>query len=172
MTNKELFTQHWNNFLSELRGKLLITVRTQELSLPLANLILGELACYWHSSSDVKGVWFTKYCDTHTKEGQIISCILTNDLKFGTKEDIRTMSDITKYLLVVASAAFGFGLSSFFDMSKTIRTIATLLPMLAAFPLLNAYQERQKISSQKNIIDNYINQLKKFEMSICSIIND
>ena len=162
----------WSNFLSELRGKLLTTARTQELSLPLANLILSELASYWHSSSDVKGVWFTKYCETHIKEGQIISNILTNDLKFDTKENTTPMSNSTKCLLSIAGAVLGFGLSSFFEVSKTVRAITILLPMLVTFPLLDAYQEKQKISNQKSMIDNYINQLKKFEMSICSIIND
>ena len=44
--------------------------------------------------------------------------------------------------------------------------------MLASFPVLNAYQEKQKISNQKRLIDDYISQLKKIETSICSIIKD
>lgn len=172
MTNRELFLQNWNNFLSELRGKLLTTARTQELSLPLANLILSELACYWFSSSDVKGAWLNKYCNTHINEGQCISNILTNDLKFSTKEEATIMSNSTKYLLSIAGAAIGFGLSTYFDTTRTIKIIATLTPMLASFPVLNAYQEKQKISNQKRLIDNYISQLKKIETSICSIIKD
>jgi len=172
MTNRKLFLQHWNNFLSELRGKLLTTARVQELSLPLANLILSELACYWFSSSDIKGVWLSKYCNTHINEGQCISDILTNDLKFRTKEEVTIMSNSTKYLMSIAGAALGFGLSSYFDTSKTIKIIATLTPMLAAFPVLNAYQEKQKTSNQQRLIDNYISQLKKIEISIYSIIKD
>lgn len=172
MTNRELFLQNWSNFLSELRGKLLTTARAQDLSLPLANLILSELACYWFSSSDVKGAWLNKYCNTHINEGECISNILTNDLKFETKEEIAIMSNSTKYLLSIAGAAIGFGLSSYFDVSKTIKIIVTLAPMLATFPVINTYQEKQKIRNQKKLIDNYICQLKKIETSICSIIKD
>ena len=40
------------------------------------------------------------------------------------------------------------------------------------YRFLNAYQEKQKISNQKRLIDDYISQLKKIETSICSIIKD
>lgn len=172
MTNREIFLQNWTNFLSELRGKLLTTSKTQELSLPLANLVLSELSGYWFSSYDVKGVWFTEYCNTHINEGQCIMNILTNDLKFVTKEESPVMSNGTKYLLSLVGAALGFGVSSLFGVSRVIKVTATIIPMLAAFPLLNTYQEKQKIVNQKKVIDSYIDQLKKFETSICSIIND
>lgn len=172
MKNQETFLRHWNNFLSELRGKLLTVSGTQELSLPLANSVLSELCGYWFSSCDAKGVWLTEYCNTHITEGHCVRNILSDDLKFGAKEEMTVMSNGTKYLLSVAGAAIGFGLSSYFGASGVIRIISTAAPALAAIPVLNAYQEKQKIISQKKMIDGYISQLKKFETSICSIIND
>lgn len=172
MTNRDRFLQNWDNFMTELRGKLLTTARTQELSLPLANLVLSELVGYWFSSSDIKGIWLTEYSKTHVAEGQCISNILTNDLKFETKVDVAVMSNGIKYLLVAAGAVLGFGLSSFFGASRIIKIAATLIPMVVSLPLLNKYQENQRMSNRNKLIDSYIGQLKKIENSICSIIRD
>ncbi len=172
MSNKELFIQNWNNFLSEVRGKLLMTARTQDLSLPLANLLVDELATYWLSPSDVKGAWLARYRETHPKEGEVIAGILKEDMKLVSQEAVKTLPDAAKYLLPLAGGMLGLGMSLYWDATKTVRTVATLVPMLAVFALLDSYQKKQRENNRKRVIDGYIRQLKKCETSICTIIKD
>lgn len=170
-TNKEKFVSLWNNFVSLTKGKLIQAAKGQDLTQPLANLILSETSHTWMSEHELNGKWLCKYTEENEKKASLIKEILLSDMRFDEIKQKSIMPGYYTYLIPAIGAVAGYAIGDYFKFNDVWHIISTAVPAALLVPTVKAYRNEQLAKDKENIINLYIEQLTKYKNSIISILS-
>lgn len=168
-TNRDKFEDMWKDFTSALHGRLIRIINKQKLSNALANLNLAEVATTWESSCEVNGRWLMELRKTDEERAQLVLDII-REMKFAEIEDKKPMSQAFDFILPLSGAAVGFACSWYFEASKIIQAVATILPAVAILPAVKTVRKQQIDAISTETVNQYMGQLGKFHDSIASVL--
>lgn len=168
---KDKFLSNWNDFITVLRGKLISTSRKQQLTYPLAKLILTDAALAWSSEYEVAGRWLNAYCAANPEKGQLVKQVLTTDMVFTEEQPQGELPAALTYVVPATGAVAGFAISRFcFTTSIWVQAAATLLPAALLYPAAKQMVEGRREQGKDRLINAYIDQLTKYRQSVESIL--
>jgi len=170
-THKEKFDSLWTDFITLFKGKLIEVANKQTLSTPLANLILDDARSIWTSSYEINGRWLNKLQKEEPQRGEIVSKILTHDMTLTDIEHGSVLPVYCNYLIPILGAGVGYAISSFYDASKVVQGISTVLPAVLLYPAVIQYRGIQKNKNIQTNIEAYITQLDKYYQSVVSVLS-
>ncbi len=170
-TNKEKFESLWQDFISLVKGKLLLTGRNQTLTTPLANLILSEAASSWVSEYEINGKWLQQYKDENEAKAALVQDILYKDMKFSDINMKRDLPDYYDYIIPAAGAGVGYGTGMLLGLGKIAQLVSVLGPAILLFPAVKMFRKNQQESNIVVNVDLYIEQLNKFRDSVLSVLS-
>ncbi len=172
MNSKESFERCWRKFLNRVKGNLLTQKEKQNFAYPVLKLILAEAVTDWENKYDECGRWLLDYCNANPQKGEIIQQIIFKDMKFVEIPPKKDRSKVVGLTASAAAAAIGFGVSSFCDASTAVTAAATLIPAAATFPAVNVAGGMVKAKNDADTLNEYINQLEKYRLSIVNVIEN
>ena len=170
-TNKEKFESLWPDFITLVKGKLIDVASKQTLSTPLANLVLTDAVASWTSPYEINGRWLNKLMEELPEQGKLIYNILTQDMKLSDIKSASVLPMYCNYLIPIIGAGVSYAVSSYYDASRLIQGLSTLLPAALLYPAVNQFRGIQKDRNIQINIDAYISQLDKYYQSIVSVLS-
>lgn len=170
-TNKEKFVSLWNNFVSHVKGRLMQAAEGQDLTQPLANLILSEISHTWMSEHELNGKWLYKYTEENEKKAALIKEILLNDMRFDEIKQKSIMPGYYTYLIPAIGAVTGYAIGDYFKFNDVWHIISTAAPAALLVPTIKAYRNEQQTKNKGNIVNLYIEQLTKYKNSIITVLS-
>lgn len=169
-TNKEKFESLWNSFVTLVRGKLLMTARKQNLTLPLANLILSEASTSWMSEYDMNGKWLCNYFKENEEKASLIKEILLQEMKFTAISPKKDLPTSYNYIIPALGAGVGFAVSSLCGLGRIATVLSVLAPAVLLYPAVKTYRSGKALRNVDVNVDLYMEQLEKYKHSIVSIL--
>lgn len=170
-TEKEKFEALWADFLALVRGKLITTANKQNLSTPLANLILSDAASSWGSEYERNGKWLNQFKASEPEKAQLVHDVLLRDMTFADIEEKNDLPDFYNYVIPAAGACLGLAISMYAGCGKLIQAISTIVPAALLYPAVKTYRGNMHDANKEKNINNYMQQLEKYKNSIVSILS-
>lgn len=170
-TEKEKFEALWADFLALVRGKLITTANKQNLSTPLANLILSDAASSWGSEYERNGKWLNQFKETEPEKAQLVCDVLLRDMAFADIEEKNDLPDFYNYAIPAVGACIGLAMSMYAGCGKLIQAISTIAPAALLYPAVKTFRNSMHTANQEKNIDSYMLQLEKYKNSIVSILS-
>lgn len=169
-TEKERFEALWADFLALVRGKLITTANKQNLSTPLANLILSDAASSWGSEYELNGKWLNQFKATEPEKAQLIQDVLLRDMMLADIEEKNDLPEFYNYVIPAAGACLGLAISMYSGCGKLIQAISAIAPAALLYPAVKTFRGSMHDANKEKKIDNYMQQLEKYKNSILSIL--
>lgn len=174
MSNKDTqeFIKAWLHFETTLKGKLRPKINDQEVSENYANIILNDVATIWFSSYGTEGLWLTNYQSLEPEKGKRIYTILKNELKFSSTINKKQSNQYVKYAVPAAGAIIGGSIAKAVTSNILLKCASIAAPVAILYPIAKEYESSKEKDMNKNILDNYINQIQDCKSKIISIIEN
>ena len=152
-TEKEKFEALWADFLALVRGKLITTANKQNLSTPLANLILSDAASSWGSEYERNGKWLNQFKETEPEKAQLVCDVLLRDMAFADIEEKNDLPDFYNYAIPAVGACIGLAMSMYAGCGKLIQAISTIAPAALLYPAVKTFRNSMHTANQEKNID-------------------
>ena len=172
MSNISEFESYWDRFTDRLRGTLMNESKKQTISYSVASILLSDALMSWSLSYDDCGAWLLRLKSEDPRKGELVSRILSNDIKFTEIEPKKVMPPAAKVLAPAAGAALGFGISHALGAGILVQIISTVLPAALIYPATNSVGNMMAENNKSAIIDDYMAQLDKYKKSVISVLSD
>lgn len=164
------FEKLWGDFIASFKGRLLAQSEKQEISFPLAKLILQETVLCWSSDFTTNSKWLNELLKDQPQKGRLVKEILINDLKLSEVTAEKRNPNLTKIAVPFGSALAGFALAKILKWGLIGTAGLTLIPAAVSLPIVNSYLQEMKHISSEEIINKYVSQLDKYKASIISVL--
>lgn len=135
-------------------------------------LILADCVGFWESKHSEGGRWLSDYEEKNPEKASIIEKILLDDMKFIEESSQIEERDYIKYLAAGGSAAAGLLISRYTGASNWVQTVCTIAPAVVAYPIVSNVISTLSDKQKKVLIQNYMDQLEKYKVSIQRILED
>ena len=169
-TDVEIFTQHWNKFLTKVKGKLIKETKKQNLDYKLAQEILSESKESWGSDFEASGRWLNEYSETDYRKGKRIHDILLHNMDFEEIPRKKNLLLILLYLIPLVCGGAGFLIAMFITGSLSIRISCAAVPAVLSVFTVRMFAANIKTKAKKQLITEYVDQLADFSDQIIETI--
>ena len=164
------FERNWTKFITRLKGQIITKSEKQELTYPLLKLLLSDAALSWDAKDEENGRWLMNYAASEPVKGQTIRGILTEDMQFTELQPKKVYSESLNYVVPVAGAAVGLGISSLLGANTLVKAISTIAPAAVLYPSAKAIGDNLNKKGRSLLLEEYIAQLEKYRISVISVI--
>lgn len=169
-SDTKTFRQHWNKFITKLKGRILKESKVQPLTYENYKEILEDVKLCWSSSFEANGRWLKGFVDTDPIKGKRISDILLEDMSFEEEKEKSSPLRFLIFLLPLLIGGSGFLIAKLLKTKLLIQIISGGVPALLMILSCIVILRGIKATSRRKLIDNYLEQLCKYSNSIESII--
>lgn len=169
---KEDFEKCWGKFITQLKGRLMTVSKNQKLSYNIAKLQLTDIAANWDSEYEETGRWLRQYCKENPEKGQLVREVLLEHMCFIEIQPKKDYSEVMNYVIPVAGALAGFGISTLAHARTVVRAISTVAPTVLLYPSAKAVGTTLHQNSKTELLDEYIFQLDKYHQCVISILSE
>ena len=170
--NLEKFEHCWENFLTRVRGELMITAKTQKLSAAVAKFTLSAETDFWESEIQEGGRWLANYEKENPEKAAVIRDILLKDMTFTDEDTPKNGAEALKVALPIGAAAAGLTVSRLSGANNVVQVAATVIPAAASVPLAKSMAGNLKSDAQKKLIQAYLDQLDKYHKGVESCLKE
>ena len=171
-TDNEAFNEHWNYFINAFRGKLKRSATKQQLTLPLAKLILTETALMWTSEYELAGRWLSTYCSEHPDKSEQLRQVLIDDMELA---DAKLSAPLPSWMPIAVAGAGGLtGLAVAryaLSASRWVTAASALVPILILYPTMRQLLNRQAARATSTAINTWVSQLNKNKEQALAILS-
>lgn len=172
MSNISEFESYWDRFTARLMGTLMNESKKQEITYSVASILLSDAVMSWSLSYDDCGSWLARLKSEEPEKGELVSQILTNDIKFTEVKPKKTMPPVVNAVAPVVGAALGFGISHALDAAVLVQIISTVVPGVLIYPATKSVGNMMEENKKSAVIEDYMAQLEKYKKSVISVLSD
>lgn len=169
---RDSFLQAWEHFENVVKIKLIEKAKDADLTASYANIILREVVSMWFKNYGEEGIWLTRYSEINSSKGAKISRVLKEDSVFTECPQKRNISSTLKYVIPMAGAVAGLGLSKIVTSNIIINCASAVIPAVALYPYAKKYEKGIIEDYKKEIVNSYVAQLDDFKEKIFKIIDE
>ncbi len=153
MTGTSEFERYWENFLNRLGGALMNESKKQEITYSVASVILSDTLMAWSLSYDECGAWLMRLKSEDPIKGELVSQILTNDIKFTEIEPKKALPPSAKAIAPVCGAVLGFGISHALGAGAITQIISTVAPAALIYPATKSAEGMISENNKSAVVD-------------------
>lgn len=169
--DKSSFEKNWTAFITRLKGQIISRSQKHEMGYQQLRLLLSDAALSWVSGEEACGRWLMTYSRSNPAKGESIRDILTKDMQFTElPPPKKAYNETLNYVIPVAGAAAGFGISSMFKATTLIKAISTIAPAAVLYPSAKSLGDNLNKNSKSLQLEEYIDQLEKYKLSVISVL--
>lgn len=166
------FESYWDRFTARLSGTLMNESKKQEITYNVASVLLSDSLMAWSLSYDECGAWLLRLKSEDPRKGELVSQIITNDIKFTEIEPKKAFPPSAKAIAPVCGAALGFVISHALGAGVITQIISTLAPAAIIYPATKSAEGVITENNKSAVIDDYMVQLDKYKQSVISVLSD
>ena len=169
-SDTKTFRQHWNKFITKLKGRILKESKKQPLDYESYKEILEDVKLCWSSSYETNGRWLNGFVEADPNKGKRISDILLEDMTFEEEKEKVSLLRFLVFLLPLVFGGLGFLIAKLLKAKLLIQIISGGVPALLMILSCIVILRGIKAAAKRKLTDNYLEQLSKYSNSIESII--
>lgn len=172
MSNISDFEKYWDKFTTKLRGMLMNQSQKQTLTYSIASIILSDAAVSWSLSYDECGIWLIKYTEGNPEKGELISQVLTGDMKFKEIPPKKDIPESANIITPLVGAILGGGIAHILDANVFVQIASAIVPAALLYPAIKSVGNMVTENNKDGIIDEYMAQLEKYKKSVIVILSE
>lgn len=165
------FEKAWENFRIRLKGKLLEAISGSKLTLSAANKILSHTAKGLTDPYHAEGIWFKNYMGVNPDKAKEISDIVSFSMRFFVEVEEKSFPKTVTYGAPAATGLLGYGTAVAFGAGSVGKIVSVVAPAALTYLTVNKVKKDKKISSETQMVTQYIEQLETYKKEIIEKCN-
>ena len=164
------FKKCWEKFSSQLQGQLITKAKSNTLQTASANLALSDSVSFWDDRYAEGRKWLDGLSVKNAEKAKLIEEILLDDMQFQTLAEQKSNDKLLKYGIPMGGAVMGFVVSKAIGTALPGRAVLMGGMALAGCPLGKGMASASRDGAKKKMIDEYMQQLEKYRLSVERIL--
>ena len=133
----ERFETCWARFENNLRGKMMDKTKAQEMTLSLANLVMGEALSEWYTSYSLEGKMLSDITKEDPKKGDMILDTLKKEVRFTKEVKSAHIPYLFKLIVALLVGGISIMLCVLFSPSRMHEVVSFALGTMLTYVIIN-----------------------------------